>query len=202
VEQPSAKWKVDAAAWTPPAMRSYPYIRDEVYESPGNRYAAVVYSIVEVRMNFELGGFALLGESPCSPTVLLRPHEFACPPGSVQWLGGDRYVAVHTGIEERPRRLLRRARTNRGIVHCFFDVEARTFSVHPWLNSSWTRIEQTDGRWTLRETGRPRAIPSHDGEVIDPKGMEWMPWSEIDRRSELTFSACFGDVRGWQPIIL
>lgn len=91
-------WRLDIAHWPGPDRVRWHIDRDLVEPSPNGRFACVLYSCFEIRLNTDVGLLMLLAGPPESPTGLFQPREFTgldfAPSPSMQWLNGSRYVAA------------------------------------------------------------------------------------------------------------
>lgn len=186
-EGSNSKWKFDAEQWDSD-RQMWPYVRDLVFESPSGQLAAVIYSIVELRMMWEVGSLSILHGNPIKPDCLFRPANFACmgfDNKSAAWLQNDQYLSVRAFMYDRE--------TNRlEVPFCLLDLTARTYTYYPIMNSCIASIQVENGQWVIRESERDERFERHDGEVIQPDTLRWLPWDQIERRYEHYFSGLFG----------
>ncbi len=183
----SARWVLDTDHWPGPDRRRWNITRDLVEPSPDGRFACVLYSCFEIRLNCEVGLLTLLAGPPESPTVLLQPHGFTCldwsPSPSAQWLRGSRFVAVTAYLyDARRNRVTRLALT-------VLDTRDHAFGlvdVSPAI--AGRRLVEVGDDWVI--PGRPGA---GETEVrISPDTLTWTPWSRLRSTSAWSFSAGSG----------
>ena len=74
----ASPWRLDTAHWPGPDRARWNITRDLVEPSPDGRFACVLYSCYEIRLNTDVGLLTLLVGPPESPTVLFQPREFTC----------------------------------------------------------------------------------------------------------------------------
>jgi hypothetical protein len=180
-----SRWRCDPSQWPGPDRRRE-WVHDLVHESPSGRLAAVVYSIMEVRMNWYYGMLIILQGDRASPRRYFQARDFDCTgkDDSVRWLGGDRYVSVQTTVYDRKSK-------RHDIPFCLLDLESRSYTFVPFENPCAT-IEAEAGKWVVREWQRADAFRPRDGEIVTPQRLRWLPWDDIDRRQEHYFGGVFG----------
>lgn len=91
------KWKIDFNSLPGPDRSQIPYVHDVVRPASTKDLAAVAYSVIEWRMGWEGGYFALLSGPPDAPKTPWCPEGLQCMGylNVMQWLDEDRYVVVN-----------------------------------------------------------------------------------------------------------
>jgi hypothetical protein len=143
-----------------------------VEPSPDGRFACVVYSCFEIRLNWEVGLLTLLAGPPESPTVLCQPRDFTCldwsPSPSAQWLRGSRFVAVTAYLYDARRNRVER------LALTFLDTADETvalFDVSP--EAVGRRLVEDGTEWVI--PGGPGAGDSAEVRIA-PDRLTWKRW--------------------------
>jgi hypothetical protein len=174
-------WSFDAADWPGPDRARWGIRDDFVSPSPDGQHACVLYSCAEIRFGWTVGLLRLLKGPPERPTVILSPRNFTCSVDCghcVQWLDGGRYCVLvpylFNGAENRLELL----------AFTFLDVVEEKFTHYEPTDILYfigSKIGEREGHWVIHgkpPPGRPRKVR------IDPKRLEWQPWSCLKGTSE------------------
>lgn len=63
------------------------------------------------------------------------------------------------------------------------------------MNSCHMVIESTESCWIIRERTPDPRFRSRDGEKVDPKELQWRPWTQIDELKTLYWTGKLGLAR-------
>jgi hypothetical protein len=167
-------WRIDFASLPGPDRTKLLYMHDVVRPASSGELAAVVYSVVEFRMGWEGGYFVLFTGPPENPRVLWHPAQLQCMGylNSLQWIDRDRYVVLNAYMSK--------SRTRVELPFLFVDVDEQRLAFYPIVNSIIAHIDVTKAAWLIREHGRDVLHASHDGEHIDPRGLDWRSWNDLE----------------------
>ena len=153
----------------------FPYVYDQLTQSPSNKYAILIYSIAEVSMCNEVGCLAVF-ESREHPLLLLNAHKAHFTPQTPVFSANGRYVCLKSQVYL----------SDQNRVECpllLLDLYERQFTVLT-MDTHGHQIaiqNQTEKELVLHLT--PCSNPSEESEQqesIQMAELLWHPFQEIN----------------------
>jgi hypothetical protein len=154
------EWRLDVDRWPGPDRLKWSISRDIVTPSPNGRFACVLYSCHEIRLQCDAGLLAILEGPPDRPTLLLQPPGFTCLDfsphrSSAQWLAQGQVVMVLSYLYSSQYNQVSL------VAFTFLEVVNRTFAHHREGAFEYAGREfiEIDGKWIIRlppEQGAPQ----------------------------------------------
>ncbi len=177
-------WNIDFTQLSGPARSNHhaPYLSDELYASPLNNLAALIYSIAEVRMGWEVGRFALF-QNKNKPACVLNPDGFLCfaTTDTVTWFS-ENVLALKTYVYPGDSMKL-------ALPFTILDLTQSRFSFIRINNSlPYSIILESDG-FKLKQNSDDPAFPSVDGREFEFSTLMWHPNKLLSNYVTCYFSA-------------
>ena len=169
-------WRLDVDRWPGPDRAKWGISHDIVMPSPDGRFACVLYSCHELRLQCEAGLLTILEGPPEAPTLLFQPPGFTCLDFTMrapaQWLGGSRFVCVVPYLYSSSYNRIDL------VAFTFLDIANRTFAHH--REGAWDHcgqpFQEIDNDWVIRI---PTDRGTQDVVRISPQKLKWKPWKKL-----------------------
>lgn len=153
----------------------FPYVYDQLTQSPSNKYAILIYSIVEVSMCNEVGCLAVF-ESREHPLLLLNAYKAHFPPQTPVFSANGRYVCLKSQVYL----------SDQNRVECpllLLDLYERQFTVLTMDTHGYQIAIQNQTEKELVLHLAPCSNPSEESEQqesIQMAELLWHPFQEIN----------------------
>jgi len=163
-------WAIDVAR-LPGPQRGVPFVQDLEYPSPDKRHMALAYSVVEIRMGWDVGALALFRGPSDHPRPLITHGAVSVMPYGQKdpWLGG-RFFAMTAYMWDKSERV--------ELPFIILDVETESLTYYPIMNSSICDLIGMPDGWQIKERERDRRFASHHGEVIPYLKLQWFRFAD------------------------
>jgi hypothetical protein len=178
-------WEIDIERLPGPKRGQSPalYVSDKLVPSPSGSLAALVYSIYEIRMGWEVGLFTLF-EDKSNPTCILNPANFLCfsTEDTVTWLSDQLLALKKYAYDNRGNRI--------ELPFAIIDIAGRRFSFIPIVNSLPYSISLEGNGLRLKENYRDERFPSEHNRFNALADLSWHPSQELSKFVDVYYAGC------------
>jgi len=167
-------WEIDVDSLPGPKRGEWPalYFTDAIFPSPDGRCAAVLYSITEMRMGWDVGALAVFRNRD-KPRLLLNSEQFLCcsTNDSIIWLTNDVFAAKKHYYDASVNKL--------NVPFAIIDLACNRYSYIALANSYPYGLAMDHSGIRLVENARDDRFPTRNGEHHQLEDMVWYPLSEL-----------------------
>ncbi len=168
------EWEIDVEKLPGPKRGQFPvlYFSDELFVAPSGNVAALIYTISEVAMGWNIGLFALF-ENKSNPDCILNPNDFRCfaTEDTVIWLSNQLFLVKKYFYDRRENKI--------EIPFVVVDIIKERFSFLPVKNSiPYSAIVEEKGL-RLKENYRDDNFPSENNRLFLFEELSWRPNREL-----------------------
>lgn len=166
-------WNIDIKNLPGPDRKKWLYLDDRVHLSPDGKCLALIYSIAEISMGWDIGQLALFEGSPQDPRTLLIEPELKvmgyCQ--KMPWL--DISTCVFSAYMRDGKKTQ--------LPFLILDIENKTLAFYSVMNSCMSTLSVVSDGWIIKETTRDERFQCHHDEPVRKHDLKWYSWREFSK---------------------
>ncbi|RII25409.1 MAG: hypothetical protein CXR31_14555 [Geobacter sp.] len=166
-------WNIEVKKLPGPDRKKWLYLDDREHVSPDGKRLALIYSIAEISMGWDIGQLALFEGSPQDPKPLFIEPELRvmgyCQ--NMPWL--DNSTCVFSAYMWDGKKTQ--------IPFLILDIENKSFAFYPIMNSCMSTLSTATDGWTIKETTRDERFQCHHNEPVRKHEIKWYSWLEVSQ---------------------
>lgn len=180
-------WNIDVTKLPGPDREKWLYIDDQEHVSPDGKRLALIYSIAEISMGWDIGQLAFFQGPSEDPEPLLIEPELRvmgyCQ--EMPWLDTSTCVFSAYMRDDKKTQL----------PFLIMDIENRAFAFYPIMNSCMSTLATSTDGWIIKETTRDDRFVCHHNERVRKNELKWYSWQEVGKAKNDYWAGLLGTAR-------